>query len=227
MTDTTAQERGWGKGWPDCQGSKMTTIHPAGRAITCRTEAAVVFSYYVSRYDAEVEDINSVPDDGAFACRPIRGSEPPVASNHSWGLALDLNWQKHPLGESGTFTAPQLLALRLMLHEVLFMRWGGDYEHRKDEQHHEFMGTPSDMLALTRRVKHLMPWQPWDGHVLKQGMSNDRTRLVNNRLGFGGTSVTLTSASISRLRGFQSSRHLPVTGVVDERTWRRLQWRLP
>lgn len=224
MTETTAAQRGWGSGWPNCQSSKMVTIHPCGRALPIRREAATVFDYLVRRFDAEIEDINAHADDWGYSCRPIRGTNRP--SNHSWGLAVDLNSLRHPQGSAHTFTSTQLLNGHLMLGELHFFRWGQDYSGTVDGMHWEFMGTPTDMAALTRRVKRLLAWPVWDGHVLKAGMSNDRTKLVNNRLGFGPTSVTLTSSSISRLRGFQSSRHLPVTGVVDAATWKRLAWRL-
>lgn len=225
MTDTTAAQRGWGPGWPNCQTSKMTTIHPAGRAITCRGEAATVFDYLVRRFDAEVEDINAVPDDGAFSCRPIRGSQPPVASNHSWGLALDLNWQQHPLGRTGTFNATQVLRIHQLCRELRFVRWGGDYEHRKDEMHFEWLGTPADMVTMTRRVKALDPWPAYDGRVLLAGSSGPRVTLVQRRLGVPATGV-FDARTKSAVGSFQTDRHEDVDYKVGPHTWGRLHWKL-
>ncbi len=225
MTDPTAAQRGWGSGWPHCQSSKMTTIHPVGRAITCRTEAATVFDYLVRRFDAEVEDINAVPDDGAFACRPIRGSEPPVASNHSWGLAIDLNWNKHPLGATGTFAPWQVIRIHLTTSELRFVRWGGDYFHRHDEMHFEWMGTPTDMAAMTRRIKALAPWPAYDGHVLQRGSTGPRVALVRSRLHLPKGS-TFDGAVERAVREFQTGRHLGVDGKVGRDTWPRLMWKL-
>jgi hypothetical protein len=225
MTDTTAAQRGWGPGWPHCQASKMTTIHPAGRAITCRREAATVLDYLVRRFDAEVEDINAVPDDGAFACRAIRGSDPPVPSNHSWGLAVDLNWQRHPLGRRGTFTSGQVLRIHLMTAEMRWVRWGGDYDHRADEMHFELLGTPTDIAGLTRRIAALSPWPAFDGHVLVKGSRGARVDLVQRRLGVPVTHV-YDARTVSAVSAFQTGRHLDVDGKTGPDTWKRLQWKL-
>lgn len=223
---TTAAQRGWGSGWPNCQSGKMVTIHPCGRALSVRSEAATVMDYLVRRYDAEVEDINAQADDWGFACRAIRGSNPPVASNHSWGLAVDLNATKHPMGSAHTFTSAQLLAGHLMVTEMRFVRWGQDYSSRIDGMHWEFMGTPTDCAALTRRIKALAPWPAFDGKVLKRGSTGLRVGMVQRRLGIARSGV-FDSRTESAVRAFQTGRHLPVTGVVDIGTWKRLAWRLP
>jgi hypothetical protein len=203
----------------------MTTIRPCGRALTVRAEGAVVFDYLVRRFDAEVEDINAVPDDAAFACRPIRGTDPPVASNHSWGLALDLNWREHPLGATGTFTSAQLAAIHLMTAELRFLRCGVDYQHRPDPMHWEFMGTPADMAALTKRIKALDPYPAFDGKVLRRGSRGSRVGIAQKRLGLG-RSFFFDARLEQNVRAFQVQRHLPVTGVIDKVTWNRLAWRL-
>lgn len=71
--------------------------------------------------------------DGAFNYRAIRGSE--NLSNHAFGIALDLNAAKNPLGApKGTFTLdhPWVKAMH-----VEGWRWGGDYKGRKDLMHFE------------------------------------------------------------------------------------------
>lgn len=228
MSDVPANERGWGPGYPHCQTGKMVTIHPTGRALTVRAEAATVFDYLVRRYDAEVEDINAQADDWGFACRPIRGTAN-TPSNHSWGLAVDLNAAKHPQGSPHTFTNTQLLNGHLIVAETHFFRWGQDYADadRIDGMHWEFMGTPTDCAGLTKRIKNLKPWPAYDGHPISIGTSGPRAALVNSRLGFPITSTTFTARSAYYLRGFQASRHLPVSGRVDALTWKRLEWRLP
>lgn len=37
------------------------------------------------------------------------------------------------------------------------------------------------------------------------------------------TTGVVDDATVTAVRGFQAKRHLPVTGIVDERTWRRLE----
>ncbi len=225
MTETTAAQRGWGPGWPSCQSSKMTTIHPCGLALSVRREAATVLDYLVRRFDAEVEDVNAGHDDWGFACRAIRGSSPPRPSNHSWGLAVDLNSTQHPLSTAGTFTSGQVLAIHLMTHEMRWVRWGGDYTHRKDEMHFELLGTPTDIAGLTRRVKSLQPWPAFDGHVLKPGSSGARVLAVQRRLGATATG-RYDSRTASLVRWFQTTRHLDDDALVGPNTWRRLGWKL-
>lgn len=225
MTETTAAQRGWGSGWPRCQTGKMASFTAAGRTFTCRKEAETVFRYIVQRWNAEIEDITAVPDDGMYACRPIRGSEPPVASNHSWGLALDLNWNKHPLGKRGTFAPWQVLRIHQLCRELGFYRWGGDYEHRADEMHGEWMGTPADMAALTKKILALDPWAPFDGKILKRGSKGLRVGAVQKRLGLMRT-FRYDSRTEAAVRAFQTDRHETVDGEVGPHTWVRLQWKL-
>jgi peptidoglycan hydrolase-like protein with peptidoglycan-binding domain len=229
MTDVPANERGWGPGWPNCQTSKWKTYRILGENITLRPEVEPIFNYLFHRFDYEVEKIAGKQlDDWGASCRPIRDSNPPVASNHSWAIAADINSLKHPLGVRGTFTAPQVLAIHLIVAEIPFLRWGGDYTHRADEQHWEWMGTPADAKATVARINKLLPWEPFAGQPLGMGRGGHQGNLVRSRLGQRQTLTgRLDRTSIALLRSFQSQRHLPVTGYVDAKCWSRLAWRLP
>jgi hypothetical protein len=163
---STAEDRGWGPGWPNCQLDKLVLIEPIpGKRFTVRAELADLFTAYIARYDDEVEDIELKIDDGCFNCRPQRGTEHrlhPKPSNHSWGMAIDFNTERHPLAARGTFDAPELLALRVLLATPAFqnMQWGGDYRHRADEMHHEYLGTPADAIADSALLQLQMPAAP-------------------------------------------------------------------
>lgn len=95
--------------------------------------------YVAEQFDKRVEDIDNARgtvDDGGYNFRLIAGST--QYSNHASATAIDLNWSKHPLGASGTFTSSQVRAIREILAECSgAVRWGGDYTGRKDEQHFE------------------------------------------------------------------------------------------
>ncbi len=69
--------------------------------------------------------------DGCFVVRQIRGVARP--SLHCWGLALDLNAEKFPVG-SHSRQAPELVQA--------FARQGfingADFRHRKDPMHFQF-----------------------------------------------------------------------------------------
>jgi len=223
MTDTTAAERGWGSGWPNCQESKMVQHETLGTTFTWRREMTTIFDYLVRRYDAVIENFQGGGDDYAFACRPIRGTR--TASNHSWGLALDLNSAKHPLGEHGTFTSQQLLHGHLMVAEMRFVRWGEDYVTRKDGMHWEWMGTLSDAYSLTRRIKALDAWPKFDGNTLTPGERGQRVAMVQKRLHVPIT-YSMDSRTVSAVRAFQAQRHLNVTGSVYDGCWWHLAWKL-
>jgi hypothetical protein len=86
------------------------------------------------------------------ACRPIKtssGTLTQTPSNHSWGLALDLNAPENVFGGS-THKIPTAMA---RLWNEYGFRWGGDYSGTKDWMHFEFMGTPDDARAMTEKAK--------------------------------------------------------------------------
>lgn len=93
-------------------------------------------------FDSKVEDLqdnyqNGALDDWAYAYRPVRGYETTL-SNHSSGTAIDLNATEHPLGVSDTFSRAEELLIRNRLRMYKgAIRWGGDYQGRKDEMHFE------------------------------------------------------------------------------------------
>ncbi len=69
--------------------------------------------------------------DGCFVVRSIRGLARP--SLHCWGLAVDLNADKFPLG-SLRRQAPELVQA---FADSGFIN-GADFRHRKDPQHFQF-----------------------------------------------------------------------------------------
>jgi hypothetical protein len=81
---------------------------------------------------------------GAYNCRSIAGTKTP--SNHSWGLAIDWNWQSNPYSSSRTHTNPQWMY-------DLWARYGfangSMYSGPWDWMHFEFMGWPAQADALT------------------------------------------------------------------------------
>ena len=85
---------------------------------------------------------------GRYIKRPD-GSFTTTPSNHSWGLAIDVNAPSNPFGGS-THTIP--VAMGLLFTDYGF-RWGGDYDGTKDWMHFEFMGTPSSAKNATERAR--------------------------------------------------------------------------
>jgi hypothetical protein len=84
---------------------------------------------------------------GGFCCRPIRNTH--KASNHSWGLAIDINWNDNPAGRGRMRTNIPSWMPSLWAHYGWY--WGGLYRGSfKDPMHFEFMGSPADARDMTR-----------------------------------------------------------------------------
>ncbi|MFB9240059.1 M15 family metallopeptidase, partial [Plantactinospora siamensis] len=99
-----------------------------------------------ARFNSTVEPLGS--DIGGYNYRPIAGST--VLSNHASGTAIDLNWNEHPQGASGTFTAAQVAAIRRILGLCgNVVRWGGDYNSTVDEMHFEINVPPGSSSLST------------------------------------------------------------------------------
>lgn len=188
-----ASDRGWGSGWPNCDTSKwveLEVLSPAGKVVRfpahkvssengqLKFEEEVKFGGSVREEIRElVSLLLQVSERRGFinlqpgwcwggACRAIKRSDgtfTDTPSNHSWGLALDINAPENPFGGS-THTIERPMA---DLWNAYGFRWGGDYSTTKDWMHMEFMGTREDAkemsdkarTELTEEVEELTPEQ--------------------------------------------------------------------
>lgn len=150
-------------GWP-LQISDSPTLHtwviPARNgAFKLRLRegsAGFVLAHFALWFAEVVQPVANVADDWGFAPRPIRGST--IPSNHGSGTAMDLNATAHGLGREGTFTGRQAWQIHDRLTWMRgVIRWGGDYQHRKDEMHFEVVQTlaytEQEARRLTRSVR--------------------------------------------------------------------------
>jgi hypothetical protein len=88
----------------------------------------------------------------ATAWRMIRGGNTP--SNHSWGVAIDMNTDVHSLGSKKTDMPPEFVAIMKSLGFV----WGGDWRGRPDPMHFEFRIDPwasTDLLRTGNSRKYM------------------------------------------------------------------------
>lgn len=147
----TAAARGWGTGWPDCQRDQCVWITAGGIRLLVRAEVAPIFKGFCDELVQRGYPLGDVADDWGFACRPIRGSDD-EPSNHSWGLAVDLNSTANPMGSTRT----DFPAWAVELGETKYgLRWGGRYRSRPDPMHWEWMGTPDDAAWLVAALAAL------------------------------------------------------------------------
>jgi hypothetical protein len=148
-------KQGWGSGWPNCQPSKMKTVtgkdQTSGQSfdikVTVRAEIAEMVVALLEATD-KLYDLNQ-HDTGAYNCRPISGTN--TASNHSWGLAIDLNWDDNPFTATFTSTIPPAV---VAMWVACGWGWGGFYKGGKtDTMHFEYLGAPSDVAADTKKAQ--------------------------------------------------------------------------
>jgi peptidoglycan hydrolase-like protein with peptidoglycan-binding domain len=140
-----ASARGWGPGWSSCQSRKQVKVSKGGVTVFVRREIAPLVAYLLDATERLGYDILTGQTWG-FACRPIRGTR--VASNHSWGLAVDVNSLSNPM--QSTFKSnipPRVVAM----WESAGFYWGGRYQRRPDAMHFEYIKRPADVgVSLSR-----------------------------------------------------------------------------
>jgi len=147
MADAAA--RGWGVGWPTDRRRDMSWI--TVRGVTCPNGVHKTLAPLVAWLLEETlrRGYKLVPGwCWGYACRPISGTA--RASNHSWGLAVDLNAPTNPHTSKLVTDMPKWM---VDLWEDYGFRWGGRYTSRPDAMHYEFMGTPAEALELTKGIR--------------------------------------------------------------------------
>lgn len=91
---------------------------------------------------------------GAFNCRSMKytdGRPSQTPSNHSWGLAIDVNWNQNGFGYNAAHDLPDSV---IELWEMCGFNWGGHWTAQApDFMHFEFAGTPADADRLTRQLR--------------------------------------------------------------------------
>src|SRR4029077_15917518 len=83
-----------------------------------------------------------------FSNRAISGNSTP--SNHSWGLAVDINAPSNP------YTSPLVTDMPNWMPDLwneYGFRWGGDYSGDQEAMHYEFMGSVNDAAHETNRAR--------------------------------------------------------------------------
>jgi hypothetical protein len=115
--------------------------------------AGFLLAHYAMWHSEVVQDVTGkVADDWGYANRLIRGSLSEV-SNHGSGTAIDLNAAAHVLGAVDTYSAHQEQLIHDRLHWMHgAIRWGGDYQHRKDEMHFEIVQSLAFCEHLAREL---------------------------------------------------------------------------
>jgi hypothetical protein len=147
----------WGSGWPHCQRDRIVTVTAFGLRLPVRREIAPLIPPLVQ--DLQHARGKRFRSDWCwgFACRAIADTNTP--SNHSWGLAIDLDAPENPRLTLAEHRKPHSLRRNFdgvgMLRSTMphnakqiaerhGFRWGGVYTGHPDPMHFEFMGSVGD-----------------------------------------------------------------------------------
>ncbi len=172
MAQTTVQQR---EAWQhyECNPGAMTLITFGPRRIRVAPPAADAFRALAAVLISHGYDIR-LDDTDSYNCRAIKGGT--GKSLHSYGIAVDVNWDTNPfkltpddravrfsakatqqeraqevkLGISDTDMTPDMIddvrAIRANNKKQIF-QWGGDWRDRKDTMHFELEVTPADLQS--------------------------------------------------------------------------------
>src|SRR6266542_3216613 len=141
-----ASSRGWGGGWPQPRTDRIVTAVCGVNRIKLpvRTEIAALVQHLVT--DLERQHGPFHPDQcWGFANRAIRGTE--VPSNHSWGLAIDLDAPANPM-TTNPRAAHTIGSSPAEMRARHGSRGGGANAAPKDNMHSDFREPPASPAAL-------------------------------------------------------------------------------
>lgn len=166
-----ASARDWGSGWPQCGGAKGNIV----TVLAGNSGAKFPVHKRISRLvDILIDECAKRgyrffgSQCGAYNCRPIGGTRTP--SNHSWGLALDINWTLNPMTSRLVTDIPGWM---VDLFESYGFAWGGRYSGKKDAMHFEFMGTPQQADEMIDKAFREIVKREWPDDELVSPKRNN------------------------------------------------------
>lgn len=231
-----ANERGWGNpDAPNFRRDNIVRLEVAGVTLPVHRAVAPLFKAFItelcsSRYGNY--RLNNVTDDWGYANRDVRG-RPGVKSNHSWGLAVDLNATTNPMTDDGRCHTDLPSGISALAAKY-GLRWGGDYSGRKDPMHFEFTGTPAEAQARVSRLKSMprktrLETNPYreprvsNDHVAQRGASGDGVKWIQHQLSRLPKDGEYGEDLVRAVNAFQKSRGLKADGEVGPVTLEALR----
>jgi hypothetical protein len=182
----SAKAKGWGAGWPADRSHDMARVRAdrSGTAVNVHQRIARLVDLLLDETERRGYRLDQ-KECGGYNNRPIKGTSKP--SNHSWGLAVDLNWQHNPENFHGVVKTDMPGWLPKLWGRYGFA-WGGNYHgDHKDPMHLEFMGSPDDADDMTSAARRDLTAAPagasgkpaHEKYVVKSG---DTLSTIANRL---------------------------------------------
>jgi len=159
MSVMSATERGWGN--PDAPNYREKNIVKLDVPGVDTLYVHRAIAYLAEQFIKELREkynysIAKGRDDWGYANRNIfiNGRDTGRKSNHSWGLALDLNATANPVSYDGRVHTNLPKNIIEIAAKFGFF-WGGNYSASsyRDPMHFEFLGTPAEAVSLTAKVR--------------------------------------------------------------------------
>jgi hypothetical protein len=209
-----AASRSWGDGWPECQRNKQQVIRlQSGLRIEVRTGIAELVTLLLD--ECERRGYRLIQHKvGGFVCRQIftsDGRPTGKPSNHSWGLAVDLNWHLNPFQRELKTNIPPWM-VSLMWAYGFF--WGGWYNGSKDPMHFEFVKTPDQAELLTRALR-----QALSRKVVAPAIGDDMFNPYFVQVRGNPTIYIVTSGAVVHVKNMTHLRFLIKGGVPEAITF--------
>lgn len=147
----SAKDRGWGNGFPANRVKDMQPVEVAGVKVSVNRAIAPLVRFLMEETERRGYHLKAGQCWG-YANRAIRGSKTNAPSNHSWGLAIDINAPSNPQTDKLVTDMPDWMP---KLWKEWGFGWGGDYKPptKKDAMHYEFTGTPDDARRLIHKLE--------------------------------------------------------------------------
>lgn len=231
-----AAQRGWGSGWRDCQKSRQVKVAAAGVVVYVRREIADLVATLMTKTERRYNYKILPGQTWGYACRPIRGTT--TASNHSWGLAVDINSESNPMQPAFKSDIPPAV---VKMWEACGFYWGGRYVTTPDTMHFEYIFRPADVakhVARARRYGSAAPgveYEPYTtgaaagSRTIRQGSAGSDVKELQRTLNAWYPSLQRLAvdgyfglATTKRVRYLQERAGIEVDGVVGPVTWRKL-----
>jgi peptidoglycan hydrolase-like protein with peptidoglycan-binding domain len=227
----------WGPGWPTNNSGKMVTAVIGGVRLPVRREIAPLVVGLVKELAHARNKRFTVGWCWGYANRAISGTS--IPSNHSWGLAVDLDAPENPYLAASTHRAAHPLrktypggrVLRSTMPEKAEaiagrwgFRWGGVYTTKPDPMHFEFMGSMNDARELVAgsgmpKVEKLKkPGRP----MIKEGSRGRAVSYLQRKLKISADGI-FGPQTEEAVKSFQRKKDLNVDGIVGEKTWAALR----
>lgn len=170
---------------------------------------------------------------GGYNHRYIAGTT--TWSRHARGIAIDLNWSRHPMGAENTFSAADEKVIHNLLAKYSYqgkrlIRWGGDYSGRKDEMHFELDQPLALCLAAVKALQAPRPSGTYKlgARTLKlthPNMRGNDVAFVQRFIGPKHAGVADGIFGENTKAGviwYQRMRGIRADGIVGDQTWRQM-----